>query len=342
MKVLRVLLLVMVIGGSGAWWWLHNGREQQAANGQLVLYGNVDIRQVQLAFNDSERIDRMLVQEGDRVSKGQLVAALETSRLEAAVNSRQARVSAQEQVVARLEAGNRPEEIRKARADMDAARADMDNAQSIYRRVSHLVTRDLDSQQRKDDARAALDVAKSKLEAAKETYQLMILGPRKEDIAAARSSLDADRADLALAQRQLDDANLYAPSPGVIENRLLEPGDMASPQKPVYTLALDNPIWVRAYVAETDLGRIHTGMPARITTDSFPGKVYEGWIGYISPTAEFTPKTVETPDVRTRLVYQVRVFVRKSTDELRLGMPAVVNVPLDESDGAGASQGNPE
>ncbi len=115
----------------------------------------------------------------------------------------------------------------------------------------------------------------------------------------------------------------------MIQDRLLEPGDMASPQKPVFTLALDDPVWVRAYVSETDLGRIRPGMKAEITTDSFSDKRYEGWIGFISPTAEFTPKTVETPEVRTKLVYQVRVFARNPQGELRLGMPAVVMIPLD-------------
>jgi HlyD family secretion protein len=106
---------------------------------------------------------------------------------------------------------------------------------------------------------------------------------------------------------------------------------MASPQKPVFTLALDDPVWVRAYVPEADLGKIRPGMKATVTTDSFAGKRYDGWIGFISPTAEFTPKTVETAEVRTRLVYQVRVFVRNPQDELRLGMPAVVTIPLDQS-----------
>ena len=118
--------------------------------------------------------------------------------------------------------------------------------------------------------------------AAKETYDLMVLGPRKEDIAAAKATLQAYEADLALARRELADAKLYAPTNGVIRDRILEPGDMASPQKPVFTLALDDPVWVRAYVAETDLGKIRLGMKAMVTTDSFPGKRYDGldWIHF--------------------------------------------------------------
>ena len=131
-----------------------------------------------------------------------------------------------------------------------------------------------------------------------------------------------------ITERDLADANLYAPTAGVIQNRILEPGDMASPQTPAYTLALTNPVWVRAYVAEPDLGKIHLGMAAAVATDSYPGKVYEGWVGFISPTAEFTPKSVETTEVRTALVYQVHIYVKNPNNELRLGMPATVTIPL--------------
>ena len=156
------------------------------------------------------------------------------------------------------------------------------------------------------------------------------MGPRAEDVAAAVATLKANEAALALARKQLADATLYAPADGVIQDRILEPGDMASPQLPVFTLALTDPVWVRAYVQGPDLGKIHHGMNAEVTTDSYPGKRYRAWIGFISPTAEFTPKSVETTEVRTKLVYQVRVFVRNPQDELRLGMPATVTIPLDQ------------
>ena len=136
---------------------------------------------------------------------------------------------------------------------------------------------------------------------------------------------------MALAQRQFDDTRLYAHSDGVVEDRILEPGDMASPSTPVFTIALPSPLWVRAYVPESQLGRIRLGMEATIHTDSFPDRVYHGWIGYISPTAEFTPKTVETPELRTALVYQARVYVCDARDELRLGMPATVHIDLTQT-----------
>jgi membrane fusion protein YbhG len=325
----RILLSLLVIGGIAAGFWSCQHRNHAAAADQLVLFGNIDIRQVQLAFNGNERIATLPAREGDHVQAGQLLGTLDTRRLEAGVDDRQAIADAQRQVVARLEAGNRPQEIRKAKADLEAAKADLENANLTYGRVSQLVTQSVDSRQRADDARAALDVAKARVAAAQETYELMVLGPRQEDIAAAKANLQSDEAALALARRDLADANLYAPTNGVIQDRILEPGDMASPQKPAFTLALDDPVWVRAYVPETALGKIRPGMKARVTTDSYPGKTYGGWIGFISPTAEFTPKTVETAEVRTKLVYQVRVFVANPQSELRLGMPAVVTIPLN-------------
>jgi len=142
--------------------------------------------------------------------------------------------------------------------------------------------------------------------------------------------LKADEAQLALALEVLKDTELYAPADGIIRNRILEPGDMASPLTPVFTLALNNPVWVRAYAPETALGKLAPGIAADVSTDSYPGKTYPGWIGFISPTAEFTPKNVETPELRTRLVYQVRIYVCNPQDELRLGMPATVSIPLDQ------------
>ncbi len=229
-----------------------------------------------------------------------------------------------------MEAGSRPEEIRKARADVDAAAAEAQNAERIDRRLQDLLAKKVASQQDADDARAAADAAQARLKAAREALALALAGPREEDKAAAKATLRAYEAQLALARRELADAQLYAPSDGVIQNRILEPGDMASPQKPVFTLALTSPLWVRAYVDEPDLGKISPGMEAAVTTDSYPDERYRAWVGFISPTAEFTPKSVETREVRTHLVYEVRVFVCNARDELRLGMPATVHIALDQ------------
>jgi HlyD family secretion protein len=326
-RLVLAVLTASVLAG-GAWLWWHHGR-QEASSHQLVLHGNVDIRQVELAFNARERISGMFAEEGDRVRKGRLLATLETERLEAAVDAAEARWKAQKEIVARLEAGTRIQEIEKARAQVKSAAVEAENLQRKYERQRVLAARNVQDVQTADDARTAAEAAQARLQAAKEALQLAVEGPRQEDIDAAKATLQAYQAELKLARRGLKDAHLYAPSDGVIQERILEPGDMASPERPAYTLALDDPVWVRTYISETDLGRIQMGMAARVRTDSYPDKDYAAWIGFISPTAEFTPKTVQTEEVRTSLVYQVRVHVCNPQGELRLGMPATVILPLD-------------
>jgi len=308
-----------------------------APENEIVLHGNVDIRQVDLAFNANERIERVLAEEGDKVKAGQLLATLDRQRLQYQASQADAQVRAQENVVAALEAGTRPEDIRKARADMAAAAAEARNAELTFNRLQQLEEKDLISKQQADDAKAAADSSLARLQAAKEALNLAVAGPRKEDIQAAKATMNALREALAVARRNLSYADLYAPSDGVIQSRILESGDMASPQKPVFTLALTDPLWVRAYVSETDMGKIHPGMAAEILTDSFPGKRYPAWVGFISPSAQFTPKSVETREVRTSLVYQVRVFVKDPQNELRLGMPATVVIHFDRAQGKAVS-----
>ncbi len=325
--ILPVLVLAGVIGGVYFWQQQQKNRE----NGSLTLYGNVDIREAQLAFNSSEHIDAILVQEGDKVKKGQLLARLHTKVLDAQLSEAQAQLHAQQQTLAKLTAGSRKEEISKARAELAAAKARSRSAMATYRRLLPMLKKKLVSPEDVENASGVADAADAEMNAAQQTLILLQLGPRKEDIAIAKAVLASRDAAVMLAKQRLDDANLYAPADGVIRNRILEPGDMAFPQTPVLTLAFINPVWVRTYLPEPALGKIRLGMAATIYTDSFPGKVYRGWVGYISPTAEFTPKNVQTPELRTRLVYSMRIFACNPQNELRLGMPATVRIAIAQS-----------
>ena len=327
-RIVRLILIVVIIVAAVAGFFLWNLLKKEASVNKLVLYGNVDIRQVNLAFKVTERVHQMLVEEGYRIEKGQLLASLDKSKLNAAVTSKAAQVEAQKNVVAKLEAGSRPQEIEMARAEYESADIRAKNAEVTNKRLQSLKGINAESAQKADDANAAALEAASESKAAKQKLDLLVEGPRREDIAAAKAILEFYKAELEIARCNLADANLYAPSSGVIQNRILEPGDMAWPQAPVYVLALTAPVWVRTYISETDLGKIHQGMPAKVSTDSYPGKTYDGWIGYISPTSEFTPKSVETTDVRTNLVYQIRVYVNNPENQLRLGMPATVLIDL--------------
>ena len=332
LKKLAIVLAVIALAGSGIFYYQNSQRGEE---NQLQLYGNVDIRQVQLAFHSTGRIRQISVQEGDRVKPGQLLAGLDPVRYQSALQQIEAEVAAQQQVVARLESGTRPQEIEEARSRVTAAEARLHETRITLARLQKLERQRGASKQQVDDALAADASAQANLNVALQVLDLAIQGPRAEDIAVAKASLRAKEAAAALARQELADTRIYAPTAGTIRDRILEPGDMAFPATPVLTLALTDPLWVRAYIPESDLGRISLGMKAIIKTDSFPDKDYQGWIGYISPTAEFTPKTVETPALRTRLVYQVRVFACNPENELRLGMPASVILDLSTSDTPG-------
>src|SRR5271169_2918666 len=276
-RTLLIIVLLAVVAGTAGWrWWV---TRQDAALGELVIYGNVDLRQVELAFNNSERIAAVLVQEGDRIKRGQVVARLDTSRLEPQVAQAEATAAAQRQAVERLHNGSRPQEIAEARANVESAEADAIDARGQYERRKTLAANAVVSQQDLENAKAALDVAEAKLAVSRKALDLAIAGPRKEDVGQAEAELRGDEAQCAFLRQELADAQLVAPVNAVVRTRLMEPGEMASPQKPVFSLAVTDPKWVRAYVAESDLGKLHPGTNAMIVVDSFPDRRFEGWVG---------------------------------------------------------------
>jgi HlyD family secretion protein len=337
-KNVLVALALAVLAGLGAalWWWWSTTHHQ--SHDELTLYGNIDLRQVDLPFNGSERIAQVLAQEGDHVTRGQVLARLDTSRLAPQVAKAEADVAMQQQVVDRLHHGNRPEEISQARANLDSARADAANVRAQFERLRGLSENSAGralSRQDLDAAKSAADVADAKVKVNQKALELQVAGPRKEDVAQAEAQLKSIEAQLALLRQQMKDAELLAPLDAIVRSRIVEPGEMASPQKAAFTLAITDPKWVRAYVSETDLGAIREGVKATVTADAFPNRSFAGWVGFISPVGEFTPKSVETPELRSSLVYQVRVFVTDPANELRLGMPTTVHFPL--AGGAGAS-----
>lgn len=328
-RIIVSIVLALFIGGV-SFWYLHARAKRKEAK-EIVLYGNVDIRQIQLAFHATGRLQRLLVQEGDYVKSDDLVAEIDSVRYKAGVARAAAELETRNQILAQLQAGSRPEEIQKAKSRVRAAEAKNEDARLVYERSKKLFGYKTIPKQDLDDAEAAYKSARAGVDAAREALALVVKGPREEDIAAARAQVDASKAALTLAQKELADAKLYAPAAGVIQDRILEPGDMVFPETPVLTLALINPVWVRAYVSESDLGKIAPGQEAHITTDSFPGKSYRAWVGFISPTAEFTPKAVQTTELRSKLVYRLRVYACNPEGELRLGMPVTVSVPLDQT-----------
>lgn len=326
-RVPALIVLAAVVVAVVLWLVLRSDEDPNT----LELHGNVDVRQISLAFDGSGRIDALKVEEGDRVKAGELLAVLDTRTLALEARQAEANVSANRQNLLRMQNGSRPEEIQQARDRLDAAQADATRAAADLARLKQVAESTEGrgvSAQEIDRAASAAKASRAQAEQAREALQLTVKGPRSEDVAASQAQLEASKASLALIRHRIDQGELRAPEDAVVRSRLLQVGDMASPQRPVYELALTSPKWVRVYVNEKDLGRVKPGMAAQVTTDSAPDQPVKGTVGYISSVAEFTPKSVETEDLRTALVYEVRVRVQDEEGRLRLGQPVTVDLKL--------------
>lgn len=321
---LRVIIIVAIAAAAAAagYGWLHRNHEP---NGPLVLYGNVDIRQVELAFRQPGRLVAMAFEEGDMVKAGAVMAEIDAQPYRDALAAAEAEVQGARAELEKLRRGSRPQEIAEAEASVRRAKAVLRNAEVDFKRQAALGANGSASQRIVDAARAARDQAKAVLASARQALALRREGPRREDIAAAEARLAAARASAAQARTALADTRLVSPADATVLSRVREPGSMVGPSTPVYTLSLRDPVYVRAYVSEPNLGRIAPGTKVTVRTDSSDA-AYHGQIGFISPRAEFTPKSVETPDLRTDLVYRLRIVVAKPDAGLRQGMPVTIRV----------------
>ncbi len=315
-QFLILILFIAIVTGAGIYF-------LRPVNTTLTLYGNVDVREVSLSFNSSERISQMNAEEGDIIHKGDVLAVLNTVPLELSIARCKTQLAQQQAVVDKMHNGSRPEEIQETEAAVQSAEAAADNAVADYTRMQTLYNGDAISKQALDNAEARAKAAVAALNRARATHRMSDIGFRREDIDAAEAQLESLRVQLENAEYNLAQATLIAPEDGVIRSRLLEPGDMASPAVPVYTLSLNTKKWVRAYISEDNLFRIHEGQAAKVTIDGVSSPI-DGQVGYISGTAEFTPKTVQTTELRTALMYEVRIYVDDPDNLLRLGMPATV------------------
>lgn len=328
MNIKKILVPVLILGVAAAVLIVQPWRTSETSD-EIVLYGNVDLRQVALAFKGSERVQEMRVQEGDSVLPGQVLAVLDTTMLELRIRQAQAQVRVQQEGLNRLRSGSRPQEIAQTEAASAVAQAELTQARQQLQRLNAISVETAGQAVSKLDIEAAearFAVAQANLNRAQQVQELSVDGPASEDIARSEAMLEAANAELAILEQQLIDAELRAPIAAIVRSRLLEPGDMASPQRPAYNLAITQPKWVRAYISEVDLGRVLPGQSASVSTDSHPDQSLTGTVGYISSVAEFTPKTVQTEDLRTSLVYEIRVQVNDPDNRLRLGMPATVRL----------------
>lgn len=318
-KKAAIGVIVILAAAAIAWHYLYRPETPE-----LVLYGNVDIRQVDLAFRVGGRIEKMLVEEGEAVKPGQNIAVLDKSLLKAARDEAAAALQAQKAALEKLMRGYRAEEVAQARARVASAQAAHTNASANYQRVTNLAARNAVSKRELDSATAAVREAAAALREANENLDMLASGYREEEIKEQQAQTVRAEASLERAEIQLGDCLLYAPEQGVILSKAREPGAIVGEGQTVYTLTLTNPVWLRVYVNEPKLGLIKPGMPVKIAVDAAPGKLFDGHVGFISPTAEFTPKTVETKDIRTSLVYRVRIVAQDPENVMRQGMPVTV------------------
>jgi HlyD family secretion protein len=295
--------------------------------GVLTLYGNVDIREVDLAFRQPGRILRLACDEGSTVKAGDVLAELDAQPYRDALAGAEAEVLLAQAEVDKLHRGNRPQEIAQADEAVKQADAVFQNAESDLK--SALAETGSASQRTLEAARSARDQAWAGLFSARKNLDLKQEGWRREDVTEAAARLAAAEAARAQARTALADAQLVAPANAVVISRSREAGSMVGNKDAVFTLSLRDPIYVRAYVGEQDLGRFTQGSRVSVRTDS-TGKVYTGTVGFVSPKAEFTPKSVETTDLRTDLVYRLRIVVANPDGGLAQGMPVTVQVETQD------------
>ena len=295
--------------------------------GRLEASGTVEATEAQLGFTVPGRIDSLRVEEGDRVERGAVLATLDRAEATARREQAAAALAAARAQLEELECGSRPEEVAQAAAALAAARERLADARLDLERTQELIRNQVVSQQTLDKARTAHDVAAAQAAQAEEQYRLVVAGPRRERIAAARAQAAQAEAALAAADASLANMVIRAPFAGVVTVRHREPGEIVGAGAAVLSLMDREDRWVRIYVSEARIGAVHTGQAATITTDTFRDKTYPGTVVYISGEAEFTPKNVQTEEERVKLVYAVKVRVGGDPDfELKPGMPADVRL----------------
>lgn len=323
MKKSLIALVLLALAVAIAWQFRGKFRQPEDS---LKLYGNVDIRGVDLGFRVAGRVREVLKDEGDAVKSGEVLARIDRQPYEHELARAEAELAAAEADQRMKKAGFRSEEIEQAQALLAESRLVADDAQRAHQRQAGLVAGGGTSRQNLENAQAALDEAKQRVKAAEAKSRMLESGFRAEEIAAADAKVAQAKAACASAALRLEDTTLKASSDGIILTRALEPGAIVQAGATVLTLSLEQPVWVRAYVHERELGRVPPGTRVLLTTDGRPDRPFHGTVGFVSPRAEFTPKSVETPELRTSLVYRLRVVVADSDGSLRQGMPVTVSL----------------
>jgi len=393
MKRKRFIALAIILIAGGALLYSYFLQNRRGEGTDIPVSGNIEVTTVDVSFKIAGKIEKLAVEEGDQVKEGQLIASLEhkdliaqKSKAEAtleAVKTRiptlqknielqdqgtlqeisqaEAAVQAADARLQQLLTGSRPQEIQSAKANLEQAQADLVKRKADMERAEKLFKSNFISAQEWDSAKNAYEVALANLKKAEENYALVVEGPRKEEIAAARAQweqaqagvklakarriqVEVLRKELITAQAQVKEAassievietqigysQLNAPLSGVVLVKSTEPGEFVVPGGAVVTLGDIEKPWLKAFITEGDLGKVKLGQKVSVTTDSYPGKAYPGRITFISSEAEFTPKNVQTAKERVKLVYRIKVALENPHRELKPGMPADAKIHLKD------------
>ncbi len=316
-KKVAIATVVLVACAAGAYYFYSQDDE-------LKLYGSIDMRTVELAFEESGRLESLAVEEGSSVMAGDIIGMLDQSRYLIARDQAISDVGVAQANLDLLLAGTRVEEIDVAKAKLKAAEAQLVLSDRTCRRERNM--KDASSQMAKDQACYTAKVDRANRDEAKRTLEMLQAGTRAEEIEVARAELAAYKTRLADAERALRNCRLIAPADGVVRTRMKEPGDMVDSNSPIFEIALMDPLWARVYIDEVHLGQIKMGQKVTVSVDSYPDRTFDATVGFISSVAEFTPKTVQTEAIRTNLVYEVRLTVQDPEGLLRLGMPVTARL----------------
>jgi HlyD family secretion protein len=312
--------VALLLGGCNLPWL--GGKE----TGDILLSGTLEARETALSFQVKGRIAALQVDEGDNVAVDAPVAQLDSRDYQLALDQARGQRDAARAALAELQAGTRKQELAVAKATLERAKSQRDYNRSELARVTHLSKQHLASQEQLDQARLALRVAEASVEEARQQLDLLQEGPRREDIDKAQAELSAAEAVVKAAEQNLSYTRLVSPVKGVVSVRMAEAGEVVAAGQPVFKVEELATPWVRAYLPETQLARVKLGQSAEVRVDGLPDKVFQGRLTYISPEAEFTPKTVQTQQLRVDLVYRVKIQVDNSQGLLKVGMPADVTL----------------
>ena len=327
LPIVRLIGLAILIGVVAYLLWYFNpmGQKENVSN-TIVATGTIEATEVDVAAEIGGLIEKLPVDEGDRLASGDLVARIESSRIEAEVSRAEAALGSARAVLKDLEAGARTEELDRARAEVKLAQAALELAQADWRRTTELFDEGVASENQRDTARANVDTARSRLDASEEVLRLLDAGSRPDQVEAARWQVKEAEAALHLARVSLDKASIFSPIAGVVLVKDSEQGEVISPGVPIVTVADLEDMWVKIYIDEVDLGKTRLGQRARVRVDSFPEKEFVGQITYISNEAEFTPKNIQTREDRVKLVFAVKVGLDSADGLLKPGMYADIEL----------------